>query len=112
MKPLALTQFYRALHARGESTATLAARLHVSRAVVTKLIGLLKPRRGPVWRGLLSLLTAEERALLVSVEQCSVWNARARAARPRWTAEKVAGLAETYGRLAPERDRLRARAAA
>ncbi len=108
IKPLPLTEFYRSLHARGETTEGLAAKLNVSGAVVRKLIGLLKPRRGCTWRGLQALLTERERQLLATVEQCSAWNIRQRAKRPVWTAEKVADLAETYtGRFETERDRLR-----
>lgn len=109
IKPIALTEFYRSLHARGESTESLARKLNVSGAVVRKLIGLLKPRRGHVWRALLALLTERERGLLVTVEQCSAWNNRQRAKRPVWTAQKVAELAEGYAVFDAERDRLRAR---
>lgn len=108
LKPTALTEFYRSLHARGESTDSLALKLNVSRPVVCKLIGLLKRRRGRTWAALLALLTERERALLLSVEQCSTWRTQQLAKRPRWNAEKVAGLAETYpARFEDERDRLR-----
>lgn len=108
LKPLELAQFYRLLHERGESSETLAEKLNISPAVVRKLIGLLKPRRGMVWKGLLKLLTEEEKRLLLTVEQCSAWNISQSKKRPVWTAEKVAGLAETYsGKFDAERDRLR-----
>ncbi len=108
IKPIALTEFYRSLHARGESTEGLAKQLNVSGAVVRKLIGLLKRRQGLVWTGLLALCTERERELLTTVEQCSAWNIRQQRKRPVWTAEKVADLAETYtGRFEAERDRLR-----
>lgn len=116
IKPLALTEFYRSLHARRDaegramSTDALAAKLNVAPSVVRKLIGLLKRRQGRVWEGLCELLTERERALLRDVEQCSAWNMRrAMQNRPRWTEEKVAGLAETYrGGFDEARDRLRA----
>lgn len=108
IKPVALTEFYRLPHERGESSDTLAKKLNVSPAVVRKLIGLLKRRRGLVWEGLLRLLTDKEKELLRTVEQCSSWNNAQKAKRPVWTAEKVAGLAETYtGKFEVERDRLR-----
>jgi hypothetical protein len=95
IKPIALTEFYRSLHARGESTENLARQLNVSGAVVRKLIGLLKRRRGLAWEGLLRLLTERERELLAHVEQCSAWNIRQRAKRPAWTAQKASQLAST-----------------
>jgi hypothetical protein len=108
LKPLELAQFYRLLHERGESSETLAQKLNASPAVVRKLIGLLKRRRGMVWDGLIKLLTAEEKRLLLAVEQSSAWNISQSKKRPVWTAEKVAGLAETYtGKFEAERDRLR-----
>jgi hypothetical protein len=56
----------------------------------------------------LGLLTERERELLLAVEQCSTWRAQQETKRPHWTAEKVAGLAETYtGKFEDERDRLR-----
>ena len=108
IKPAPLTEFYRSLHSRGESTASLAKKLNVSGAVVRKLIGLLKRRKGLVWDRLLTLLTQHEKELLLSVEQCSAWNIRQVAKRPRWTMEKVAGLAEAYrGNFTEEIDRMR-----
>jgi hypothetical protein len=108
LKPLELAQFYRLLHLRKQSSATLADKLNVSPAVVRKLIGLLKRRRGLVWERLLGLLTDEEKRLLLTVEQCSAWNISQTKKRPVWTPEKVAGLAETYtGKFDAERDRLR-----
>lgn len=108
LKPLELAQFYGLLHDRGESSESLAKKLNVSASVVRKLIGLLKRRRGLVWDGLLKLLTEEEKRLLLTVEQCAAWNISQTKKRPIWTAEKVAGLAETYtGKFEAERDRLR-----
>lgn len=108
IKPLPLTEFYRSLHARGETSESLAQKLNVSRSVLCKMIGLLKRRRGRAWEHLQTLLTDRERRLLSDVAQCSSWNLRQLAKRPRWNAEKVAGLAETYpARFEDERDRLR-----
>lgn len=100
IKPLELTEFYRALHARGESTDGLAKQLRASPAVVRKLIGMLSRRRGAVWRGLLELLTARERALLFDVEQCSAWNTQQAAKRPRWNDAKEAAIAQSGAMLA------------
>jgi hypothetical protein len=88
IKPVALTEFYRSLHARGEGTQSLAGALGVSGGAVRRLLGGLR-RKGALWRRLEALLTGRERALLGDVEQCSAWNMR-RAARnrPRWTGEK------------------------
>lgn len=94
LKPLALVEFYRALHARGASTTTLAAALGVSGGAVRRVLGGLR-RRGPLWRRLATHLTASELNLLarVHVEQCSAWNQRPAARhRPKWTAEKAAQL--------------------
>lgn len=92
IKPLELTEFYRSLHARGESTNGLANQLNASPAVVRKLIGMLRRRRGMVWDGLLRLLTDREKALLLDVEQCSAWNVAQVAKRPKWTSEKAAAI--------------------
>lgn len=108
IKPVALTEFYRSLRARGVTTDTLAAELHVSGAVVRKLIGGLKRRKGRVWEALFDLLNDKEKALLRTVEQCSAWNISQARKRPVWTAAKVHDLFETYGHetLRTERDRL------
>lgn len=112
IKPLPLTEFYRSLRARGVTTQQLADELMVSGGTIRKLIGCLKRRRGATWQGLLLRLTPRECALLFAVEQCSAWNIRQRGKRPKWTAEKVAGLAETYtGKFEDELDRLRTVAA-
>lgn len=87
-KPYALWEFYRSLHARGVNTASLAQDLGVSPAVVRRLIGMLRTRRGPTWTGLLEALTPRERELLHSVEQCSPWNSQQAARRPKWHPEK------------------------
>lgn len=81
VKPPAMYAFYRALHARGESTENLARQLHVSGAVVRKLLGLLRRRAGPRWLALQALLTAEERQLLVEAAGAPEWNLR-QAAKP------------------------------
>lgn len=92
IKPQPLTEFYRALHARNESTDTLAAALGVSGGAVRRVLGGLR-RRGHLWRRLVPLLTDRERTLLANVEQCSAWNARPAARhRPTWTAEKAESL--------------------
>lgn len=92
IKPIELTEFYRSLRARGESTDGLAKKLNASPAVVRKLIGMLKRRRGFVWQGLLKLLTRRERKLLLHVEQCSAWNIRQQGKRPKWSTEKAAAI--------------------
>jgi hypothetical protein len=108
LKPQPLTEFYRSLRARGVTTDDLGARLDISGSTVRKLFGLLKRRRGLVWRQLQAHLTDREKQLLADVEQCSAWNIRQSGKRPKWNAEKVAGLAETYtGKFEDERDRLR-----
>ncbi len=107
IKPQPLTEFYRSLHARGESTDSLARQLGVSGAKLRKLIGLLQRRSGLAWKGLLSRLTERERALLLSVEQCSSWNNRQRAMRPSWDLRKVIDLAECYPQFEKAKDRLR-----
>lgn len=109
IRPIELTEFYRSLHARGETTDQLAQKLNASPATLRKMIGLLKRRRGVVWIGFLALLTERERELLAKVEQCSAWNIRQAKKRPKFTAEKAAGLAETYGSFTDSRDRLRER---
>lgn len=96
IKPRPLADFYRALRARGESTDGLAQKLNCAPAVVRKLIGLLKRRRGHVWMGLQELLTPRERQLLADVEQCSAWNKKQVAKRPTFTREKIETLRETY----------------
>lgn len=112
LRPIELTEFYRSLHARGESTESLAVAVHLSAPVLRKMIVLLKPRRGRPWTAFLDRLTERERELILTVEQRSTWRARQEAKRPHWTAEKVAGLAETYyGKFDAERDRLRAKEA-
>lgn len=98
IKPLALTEFYRSLKARGVTTDDLAERIGVSGATVRKLIGLLKRRRGLAWRRLQSHLTDREKQLLADVEQCSAWNIRQSEKRPKWTYETVETLRETYRR--------------
>jgi hypothetical protein len=91
IKPLPLTEFYRSLHARGESTDTLAIKLGVSGGAVRRLFAGLR-RRGPLWRRLEQLLNDKERQLLRDVEQCSAWNAKRTAKRPVWTPEKAKAL--------------------
>lgn len=85
LKPLPLTEFYRSLRSRGVTTELLAATLGVSGGTLRKKIGCLSARRGPTWRGLLALLNDREKQLLAEVEQCSSWNIRQSAKRPRWT---------------------------
>lgn len=92
IKPLPLVEFYRALHARGETTTTLAASLGVSGGAVRRVLAGLR-RRGPLYHRLERLLTPRERALLAHVEQCSAWNSRPAALhRPRWTPATAARL--------------------
>lgn len=101
LKPQALTEFYRSLSARGVTTDILALQIGVSGATVRKLIGLLKRRRGLVWRRLQNHLTDREKQLLADVEQCSSWNISQSKKRPRWTHEKVETLRLTYGHDVP-----------
>jgi hypothetical protein len=95
LKPTALSDFYRKLHARGESTATLAEKLGVSGGAVRRLTGGFR-RRGPLWKRLTALLTDDERALLDYVERCTTWNAERASRRPRWTPEKQAAFGLAY----------------
>jgi hypothetical protein len=90
LKPPALSDFYRSLHARGESTTSLAAAIGRARSVVTKILNGDR-RRGPAWAKLKPLLTAKEIALL-DVVQSPTWNTRRLAKRPRWTPAKAAQL--------------------
>lgn len=91
VKPAEMYDFYRLLHARGLDTASLAEKVGRSRVVVTRVLNGSR-RRGPVWRKLESILTAEERALL-DVVQCAAWNTQRVAKRPRWTPDKAQQLA-------------------
>lgn len=96
IKPLPLTEFYRALRARGVSSDSLAVDLGVSGGCVRRLIGGLRVRRGPTWRGLLGKLQPRELELLMraaDVEQCSAWNLRQAAKRPRWNEAKATACA-------------------
>ena len=87
LKPQAMTEFYRAMHARGVTTETLAAQLGVSGGAVRRILS--GHRRSSVLRKRLeTLLTERERTLFAGVEQSSTWNTK----RPRWTAEKAAAL--------------------
>lgn len=74
LKDQALTEFYRSLHDRHQTTELLAEKLDVSGGTVRKLIGMHAPRGGATWRFLLALLTDRERELLQSMEQSSTWN--------------------------------------
>jgi DNA-binding CsgD family transcriptional regulator len=74
IKEKALTDFYRSLHDRRQTTELLAAKLDVSGGTVRKLIGMHAPRGGATWRFLLALLTDREKELLQSMEQSSTWN--------------------------------------
>lgn len=94
LKPAPMADFYRALHARGATTDTLARDLGVSGGVVRRLLAGHRRRRGPTWQRLATRLTERERALLEDVEQCATWNVRA-ARRPRWAPEKAAALRRT-----------------
>lgn len=88
-KPPELFAFYRALHARGESTEGLAQKLNVSGGVVRKLIGMIRRRRGRTWEGLLALLAPEEKQLLLQASESAEWSAAQSAKRPRWSPEKL-----------------------
>ena len=92
LRPIAKIEFDRALRARGASTEAFAAELDVSGSVVRKLLANTKPRRGPVWKALLGLLTEREKELLVRVEQDATWNKRQLGKRPIWTAEKASAI--------------------
>jgi hypothetical protein len=88
-KPPELYQFYRSLHARGESTELLAVKLNVSGSVVRRLIGLLRRRRGRVWNELLAMLTPPERELLSRASSSPEWSATQAKKRPIWNPEKL-----------------------
>lgn len=90
-KPSELFAFYDSLHRRGITTDSLALKLNVSGGAVRRLISNLRPRRGPIWRGLLSLLNDGERTLLGAVEG-SVWSDQRASKQPRWSPEKAAQL--------------------
>jgi hypothetical protein len=92
IKPQPLAEFYRLLHARGETTGTLATKLCISGGALRRVIGGHR-RRGHLWRKLAPLLTAKEISLLKDVEQSSTWNARRQLAGSRWTKAKQAMLA-------------------
>jgi transposase len=92
VRPTEMREFYLKLHSRGLGTKEIATQLGVSGGAVRRLLGNLRPRRGPIWRGILALLTAEEISLLFSVEQRATWNARQLAKRPVWTAVKEAEI--------------------
>lgn len=63
-----LAQAYRLLHARGESTTTLAAKAFTSRAHVSQVLN-GQQRRGRSWERIKAHLTPEEIALLEQVPQ-------------------------------------------
>jgi hypothetical protein len=83
-KPPALYAFYRSLHQRGVTTEALAAQLHVSGAVVRKLIGMLRQRKGRAWDSLQALLTPDERQLLAQAQATAAWSAVQAVKRPVW----------------------------
>ena len=72
LKPIALTQFYRKLHARGLDVTTLARELHCGRSHLSQVLSGRRPGR-PTLRKLeqSGLLTAEEQALLASVPRAT-----------------------------------------
>ncbi|MCM2304071.1 MAG: hypothetical protein NDJ72_05170 [Elusimicrobia bacterium] len=100
-KPPALYEFYRALHARGETTTALAARLHVSGSVVRKLFGRLARRSGPTWAALQAQLTPGERELLAQADASPAWSAAQEAKRPKWSGAKAAALAAAGAEASP-----------
>lgn len=93
IRPEQLREFYGLLRERGLTTGILAEQLDVSGGAVRRLIGNLRPRRGPIWRALLAQLNATEIKLLMDVEQCPTWNARQRGKQPKMNAAKAALLA-------------------
>lgn len=82
IKPPELQKFYDSLSERGTSIEKLANAIKRSRPTVTRVLNGSR-RRGPVWRKLTPLLTAEEIALL-NVAHCSPWNTNRIAKRPTW----------------------------
>ncbi|HVU38058.1 MAG TPA: hypothetical protein VHC95_06965 [Opitutales bacterium] len=70
MKNPRLAEFYRQLRARGETTATLAAKIGRSRVHLTHIFNGSKRGRF-TWQVLYPLLTEKELSLLL---QCSAWN--------------------------------------
>jgi hypothetical protein len=64
LKDPRMTQFYRALHARGETLSTLAAKLGLqTHSYVARLVG-GRSRNGAWWPRLVALLTEDERRLI------------------------------------------------
>ncbi len=82
LKPFEIDLFYRRLHARGEDTSTLAAKVGVTRSALSRVLNGAR-RRGPIWRRVAPLLTPEEIALL-DVAHRHPWNKKRVLARPRW----------------------------
>jgi len=92
IKPQALTELYRSLHARGLTTEIMAAGLGVSGGALRRMISGHRAPRGPIWKGFLELLTTPELQLIASVEQSSTWNRRR---RPIWTPEVARKIAQS-----------------
>lgn len=102
-RPRALTEFYDSLHRRGVDTESLAFELDVSGGAVRRLLAGLRPRRGPIWKGILARLTPAEITLLETAEQCPTWNAsRQRRKREIWSTEKAQRIAASTGRSLQE----------
>lgn len=94
IKPTSLTEFYRSLKGRGETTDTLALKIGRSGGAVRRVLVGLR-RRAPWWPRFEALLTERERRLLADVEQCSAWNKPRLAKRPRWSAAVAASLKQS-----------------
>lgn len=93
IKPATAHEFYASLHARGETTSTLAVKIGCSGGAVRRLITGHRKPAGPIWRRLITLLTEHEKALLnQTVEQCSTWNIQRGRLRPQFTADTARRL--------------------
>lgn len=83
LKPPELSRFYRRIDARGLTTTVLAESVGVSRTALCRVLNGSR-RRGPIWRRVAPLLTAEEIALL-DVAHRHPWNRKRLLARPKWS---------------------------
>lgn len=91
IKPIALSDFYRKIHARGMDTKVLAEFCRRNPSSIFRVLNGSR-RRGPLWKRIQQYLTPAEIALL-DVAECSMKNIRLRKKRPQWTPELHASLA-------------------
>lgn len=83
LKPPELSAFYRSLHARGYNCDTLAAKVGVGRASLSRVLNGSR-RRGPIWNRVVAHLTPEELKLL-DVAHRHPWNRKRLLKRPKWS---------------------------